>query len=394
MCSWLQLATVRERLIAAETSEVEIDGAIESSKATNGARRDRNAEQVKTIEGQAETIDAYAADVQKVIKSIPAGNLAHYRAETTRILSEQYEGEGLGKAQGLAEAEFAKHEQKLTVMQSVFTPEEIQTVFGGSLTNTVSLNLRGETNAQIYADVFARIDAGFADDDRRREVRTAVEAQLGITMHAVEAPANASELQGTLRNGQGTEEIREIQRVEEPPGSGNFVEKEVVVGEKPIPFTGKYRLVLSDNPRITVFPDPPGGTQHRVEGEVDGGDPVQIFVNIPPEGAFPAADINNRMNEQMMNTVFHNNGMTGVLEHFHGRGDSSLGAVSETNFDSVGQNDMTQAILQTFIGENTTLGGRFITGAELNDMGGGLRHLAPGGDFGLSTKWTRPQLSV
>ncbi|MBL4649917.1 MAG: alanine dehydrogenase, partial [Aureispira sp.] len=52
------------------------------------------------------------------------------------------------------------------------------------------------------------------------------------------------------------------------------------------------------------------------------------FVRIMSEmaGISAIADINNRMNEQMQNTVYRNNGMTGVLEHFDGRGDSSLGA--------------------------------------------------------------------
>ncbi|MDO6730704.1 hypothetical protein Q4577_11795 [Marinovum sp. 2_MG-2023] len=88
------------------------------------------------------------------------------------------------------------------------------------------------------------------------------------------------------------------------------------------------------------------------------------------------------MNEQMMNTVFRNSGMTGVLEHFHGRGDSSLGVSAETDFASLGQNDMTQSIMQAFMGENTTLGGRFLTNGDLNAFREGLLHLTPDGDLG------------
>jgi len=210
----------------------------------------------------------------------------------------------------------------------------------------------------------------------------AIAAEFGITPTRPAQPRNATEMQTTLKNGRGTEKITEMQKVEEPPGSGIYVEKEVVIGEEPIPFTEQERLVLATNPRITIFPDPPGGTRHRLEAAVKGTDPVSDYVDIPNEGAFPAADINNRMNEAMMNAVFRNGGMTGALEHFHGRGDSSLGASADTDFDSLGQDDMTQAIMQTFIGENTTLGGRFLRGEELGSMGGGLRHLTPGGDFG------------
>jgi len=357
----------------------------------NAQRADRNAEQAETIESQGvtideqgETIDAQAAAVENLIRTqVSTGNLEHYETETTRLLEAEYEGEELANALAAAESFFAPHRQNLTAMQAIFTPQEVQQVFGGALTGTVTLNLSEQSNADIYRDLFARIDAGFAgDDDRRRAVRSQVEAQLGLSLRPPAQPRNASELQDSLREGRGTERVQVgTETVEEPPNSGIWIEQPIYE-EQVIPYNEADALVLSTNPLITVFPDPPGGTQHRVEGVVEGGDPVRIMVDVPPEGAFPAAVVNNRMNEQMMNTVFRSGGMTGVLEHLHGRGDSSLGAAAETDFDSLGQNDMTQSILQAFIGENATLGGRFITGSEMHDLEGGLRHLTPGGDFG------------
>lgn len=373
--------------VGKEESETRVAGkkdVLESSQAEE-ANLDRSNEETaeKLAQREQELAVANAVIDDFFQTRVATGTLAQIREQIKQELENNPGIAEKSAAYAAANEKYiAPHEARLTAMQSVFTSEEVQTVFGGNMAQTVSLNLRAEGNAAIYADVFARIDAGIMDENRRKEVRTQVAAQLGVSFQDVEPPANASELQASLKNGRGTEKITETQTVEEPPGSGNFVEKEVVVGEERIPFTEKDRLVLSRNPLITVFPDPPGGTQHRVEGEVGGGDPVHIFVDIPPEGAFPAADINNRMNDQMQSTVFRNNGMTGVLEYFHGRGDSSLGAAAETDFDSIGQNDMNQAITQAFIGENTTLGGRFLTGNELYNMGEGLRHLTPGGEFG------------
>ncbi|MDO6730703.1 hypothetical protein Q4577_11790 [Marinovum sp. 2_MG-2023] len=114
------------------------------------------------------------------------------------------------------------------------------------------------------------------DNGVSQATQDAIAAEFGITPTRPARPRNASEMQTTLREGRGTREIREIQTVEEPPGSGNFVEREVVVGEEPIPFDPENPLVLSTTPPITVFPVSPGGAEHRVEGVVEGGEPVRL----------------------------------------------------------------------------------------------------------------------
>ena len=51
------------------------------------------------------------------------------------------------------------------------------------MTNT-KLDLSASNKAEIYADVFAIIDAGFADDEgRKRELNESIAKQLGITIH-------------------------------------------------------------------------------------------------------------------------------------------------------------------------------------------------------------------
>lgn len=52
--------------------------------------------------------------------------------------------------------------------------------------------------------MFARIDAGFADDDRRRKLRTAVEAQLGISAFPPEAETGG-DVKDIYKRGYGVE---------------------------------------------------------------------------------------------------------------------------------------------------------------------------------------------
>lgn len=337
---------------------------------------------LSAAESQTESLRSHR-DARSDVQDEVAEDLSTLEGVQARFNELRAEHGTVGALRMLLEGENALQNPELRaiVQRTINTAQSLVTALPGRedvvtrLLDASGLSLGASSSAATFSGFLSAVDSNTdLSDEEKATLRQVIGAQ--------NSPRNATELQNSLREGRGTQEITEIQRVEEPPGSGIYVEKEVVVGEELIPFTKQDRLVLSTNPLITVFPDPPGGTQHRVEGEVDGSDPVHIFVDIPPEGAFPAAAINNRMNEQMQNTVFRNNGMTGVLEFLHGRGDSSLGASAETDFDSLGQNDMTQAITQTFVGENTTLGGRFITGAELQSMGEGLRHLVPRGTFG------------
>lgn len=216
--------------------------------------------------------------------------------------------------------------------------------------------------------------------------QNAIAAEFGITPKRPTRPRNATEMQSSLRDGRGTKPIAETQTVEEPPGSGNFVEKEVVVGEEPIPFTEKDRLVLSENPRVTIYPLAEGSERHRVEADTTSGADTYFDIDVPEGGAFPAAAINNRVNEKMLRSVFDNNGQSGVLQYLYGRGDATVGLSAETDFNSVGQDDMTQNIIAVFQGGNTTLGSRFLTNTELQGMADDTCWITPGGDFGIANQ--------
>jgi len=387
----VQISEVRERRIGAETREAQIDAAIEREQVANVTRADRNEDlhntlsDVTTERDTAEDRERRAeAGIENILKTrVSAGSLSHYRSEATKIIEAEYKGEARTKALGTLDKALVKHEANLSAIQSVFTPQEVQQVFGGSLTSTVTLNLAAQSNADIYRDLFTRIDAGFAgDDDRRREVRAQVEAQLGIQLREVERPNNATELQETLREGRGTERVQVgTETVEDPPGSGNWVEQPVYE-EQVIPFTPQDKLMLSENPAVGLYPDPPGSTNYRVEGEVTGADPIQFEVDIPENGAIPEAYINREFNKALISANFHNSGLRGAMEFLTTGVDATLPMSTDTSRGAIGQNDVLQKVFEVFHGINFPLEGRFATPAELQSSQNDLRWLAIDGDLG------------
>lgn len=171
----------------------------------------------------------------------------------------------------------------------------------------------------IQSAIFSSTDY---DSGVSEATQNAIAAEFGITPTRPARPRNATEMQTTLREGRGTQEITEIQEVEEPPGSGIYVEREVVVGEEPIPFEEGDPLVLSaSNPRVVAYPDPPGSQDFRFVGQVDGSDPVSMRRNIPADGAFPAEDINNDVNEVLVDAVYRNHGLAGGVQGLLGLSD-------------------------------------------------------------------------
>jgi len=190
-----------------ETRVAVKEGELESTQISVEAKRERNAQTEAERDEALRKAAAAEASVDKFLRTgVDAGNLAHYRQATEQYSEDQY-GEGTAEYKAFnnfAEKKFAQYETKLNAMQAVFTREEIQAVFGGSLANTVTLNLRSNNQAEIYADVFARINAGIADEDRRREVRAQVEAQLGIKSFPAKAKTGG-DVNDIYKRGYGVE---------------------------------------------------------------------------------------------------------------------------------------------------------------------------------------------
>ena len=313
---------------------------------------------------------------------VTAGTLGQIREEVRQGLQANGVITDVDAAMREAEVKYiAPHEARLNAIQSVFTPQEVSQVFGGSLTQTVSLNLRGENNAQIYADVFNRIEAGITDDTRRRAIRSRIEAQLGIKS-TPSIPQNAEEMRDSLNKGYGTETKTETQTVEEPPGSGNFVEKEVIVSEATIPFSEAFPFVVSHDPYVVMFPKTPESSDYHVKGRVAGLAPVETTINIPATGALPEAEIHAAVNKTFIAGNFRNAGLNGALEHLCGRSDATLGTRADVSQGAIGQTDMLQNVLQMFGGELVDIRSGFLSAGALQGMVPDLRWLTVDGNFG------------
>lgn len=377
-----RVAAKEDHLEDVETREASLDVDIENSRA-EGFELDQDLEVANTV-------------IDDIFQNhVAVGTLGDIRAQVRQGLATNAAITDVDAAMTEAEAKYiAPHEARLNAIQSVFTSQEVQEVFGGSLAQTVSLNLRGENNAQIYADVFARIEAGITDDSRRRELRSRVEAQLGITMHEVEPPRNASDLQATLRDGRGVERETEMRRVEEPPGSGNYVEKEVVVSERTLPFTETDPVIINLDPRVEAFPIAPRSQTHVIKAYVTAGEPSLLHVDIPEYGALPTTDINNFVVSQQTQALLANHGYAGAINELLGAGDSTTGLSTNAVQPTLGQADPSRVLTQTLLGNDFAADGRFLSQDHLNQMEGNLRSLAVDGDFGAFNQMDASQATA
>lgn len=223
--------------------------------------------------------------------------------------------------------------------------------------------------------------------------QAAIATELGITLKGVTPPRNASEAQVALREGRGTEQITETQRVEEPPGSGNYVEKEVVVEERPLPFTEADPLLISTDPLVEVFPDPPGSQHHIVRAYVTGSAPSRLGLHIPEHGSLPESDINNFVTSQQTQALLASRGYAGAINELLGAGDSSFGVSSEAVRPTLGQRDPSRVFTQTLLGKDFAADGRFLSQGHLNQMDDNLRSLAIDGNFGALNQLD-PELAI
>lgn len=249
--------------------------------------------------------------------------------------------------------------------------------------NTLDLSAGLPSPAQfIQTSVFssAEFNSGFSEG-----FQSAVATEFGITPTRPTRPRNATEMQTALREGRGTRPVIEIQEVEEPPGSGNWVEREVVVDGEVIHFTPQDKLMLSQDPPIGIFPVSAGSQTHRVEGAA-AGQPIQAFeLNIPEHGSLPSAEIHTQTNKNIYETIFRSRGLAGSFQALLGEGDSSLGANTETT-NGLTDNDALQGLNEMFFGLSD-VSSRFLSSAEIQRVHDqGTRWLVPGGDFGSFTQ--------
>ena len=394
----LEAETRQAQLAVAESRNAELETDLAETQASVAEREANVADQLQTIDevqseqaveatrlaaendradAEAERADANAQEVVAFLKSkgLSSGSLDQYQQAAADIINAEYEGQQRDNALEALDGFIEGHRATLNQIETLLTEEERQQVFGGALTETVSLNFGASSQADIYANVFTAIEAGPLSDSRKQELIRQVEQQLG-------RPANARQLKDVLTNGRGTEAIQELQQVEEPPGSGQFVERLVTVGERVIPFTAQDRLVMNEDPRIEVYLKSPGSTIHIVEAQVPNGSPVRMTFGMPQDGPFPAAAITDQINSLMVSAQWRGHGLSGALEALVGQGNATAGIDSTMSLNAQSGSGVQKALERMLLGENTVSGNRFYTGAELHRMGQGLRWLAIDGAFG------------
>lgn len=303
----------------------------------------------------------------------------------------------VGALELLLEGETAlqNEEMRAIVQRTIGTARSLVTALPGRedvvtrLLDGANLNLGAATNAGAFADFLKAVNA--SEDLSETEKQTLREV-VGVTLND-HHPTNATELQRALREGRGTERVQVgTETVEEPPGSGNWVERPVYE-ERVLPYNEADRLVLSQSPLVTMFPDPPGSDTYRVEGQIADAAPIGFETQVPAEGALPEAEIHQRMNQHLLDSVFSNAGLNGAMEYLSLRQDATLGGSADTNGRSIGQGDVLQNILQAFSGYSIDVNSRFMTETDLANITPDLRWLTIDGDFGHANQ-NDPALTV
>ena len=274
---------------------------------------------------------------------------------------------------------------------------QIHTIASRNEADSVIVSERLETvdlfnppSAASFARAFI-FDSPGAASGVSAETQAAIASELGISLHGVAPPRNASDLQRSLREGRGVERETEIRRVEEPPGSGNFVEREVVVSEKPIPFTEADPILINTDPLIEAFPVSPGSRTHIVKAHVSGGAPSKLRLDIPEHGSLPENDINNFVVSQQTQALLANRGYAGAINDLFGAGDSSLGISGEAVQPAFGQATPSRVLTQTLLGSDFAADGRFLSQGHLDQIDATCGRWPWMAILGRSTGWILPK---
>lgn len=362
-----------EQAAAAETSAAALEA--EADLAVDAANE---AAQTETERTATEAVEARANTYREIVSGLSGSNVEKIQ----QLLTGRREEDQVAFRDLIPASELAKLEgfQRLLTLSQQY-PDDAPLL--AQRINTLDLSAGLPSPAQfIQTSVFssAEFDSGFSEG-----FQSAVAAEFGINPTRPTRPRNATEMQTALREGRGTRPVIEIQEVEEPPGSGNWVEREVVVDEEVIPFTPQDKLMLSQDPPIGIFPVSAGSQTHRVEGAA-AGQPIQAFeLDIPEHGSLPSVEIHMQTNKNIYETIFRSRGLAGSFQALLGEGDSSLSTNSETA-NGVSDNDAMQGLNEMFFGLSD-VSSRFLSSAEIQRVHDqGTRWLVPSGDFGSFTE--------
>ncbi len=290
------------------------------------------------------------------------------------VLKTMIQTEGTIKLNGKSLDVSLIKDKLLPIFNSVLaTLSNLQTHFSGNpkaqqAFANASINLGGSNNSEIYGGVFSAIDGIASSDDEKRKLKAEVAEVLGIDL-IKGRPSNASMLKSQLYN-----------RKEAADDWKKRVENnEVGADEEPVLFDKEHPIVMSTSPSVIIYPRKDGLFQ--CESKINHI-PEPIHFQFP--GDMPSEELNNLVNQQMVRAVFANKGCLGVVNDLLGLGKNYTNTTNkETRQKTFGNDGAMDSIIRTFVGANTTLGGRFLTLNEVDRVDKGIHWLYPNGDFGF-----------
>ena len=168
-----------------------------------------------------------------------------------------------------------------------------------------------------------------------------------------------------------------------------MIEKEVPDPENDevLPFTEQEPLVMSDEPLVMLYPKSADSSDYIVEAAVTGGGTIRFGLdNFSVQGDIDEAAVNQAINQQLLRAVMHNSGLSGALESFYGRGDSSFGVARSLDLKSMSEDGQTRQIFSMFLGSGFDPQSGFIGSGEINALRDSMRWLTVDGDLGMNNR--------
>ncbi len=280
------------------------DDAVE---ADNERREDEAKED--TVEARTEEVEVTEANREKIAAlkaKLAADEMG--KGQIDAILDDAAAWEEIGK---LDEADPERKElegfkaqlgivqRELNSVSAITTPNNPQeAAVLQQIVASTPVTWKAESPSVRYEAILTAIDAGNLSDDTKRRAREA----LGVRLNTPPTIRTGSDVQDALREGRGTETRYRTERVEEPPGSGNYVEKQVPY-EVPLEYDEKHPLEVRDG--VSAYPTEDGKT--RIEAKI--GDRTFPFET---SGNISGPELGLKVNAFIVNYLMQQKGLAGA----------------------------------------------------------------------------------
>lgn len=163
----------QERNEATQQEELTLEQDIEASQ-------EEDSQLAQTELKQSKTIAEHQALFNEFISSNASqGTLDEYKSGFEAHIFQTYGADAANEKNEYALRMFDEYEANLQQIEGVFTPEEVDTLFAGSVSANVMLNLSAHEPMAIYGDVFTRIEQSDLPQERKDALRQSTMNVLG-----------------------------------------------------------------------------------------------------------------------------------------------------------------------------------------------------------------------